>query len=188
MTNGAEGSVQIDRLLNACMRYDRKAQVKLYELYSKTMYNTSIRIVQDTMLAEDIVQESFLKAFMSLGNFRKEVPFLIWLRRIVINKSLDELRKKKAEFTPIDEDMVVFDHRLEETAEEQENSQTLITKIKEEVNKLTDGYRVIFSLFYFEGYDHDEIAHILNISASTSRSQLTRARQKILNQLKCKAG
>jgi RNA polymerase sigma factor (sigma-70 family) len=181
-----ESSFDIDKLINASQLNDRKAQMRLYDLYSLSMYNTSLRIVRNTMLAEDIVQESFLKAFLSLAQFRREVPFVVWLRRIVINKSLDELRKKKNEFVQIEENTVPSEiYRQDEDAGREVNEE-LIQRCKIAINELSEKYRVIFSLFYFEGYDHDEIAQILGITASTSRSQLTRARQKIAGQLKMK--
>jgi RNA polymerase sigma factor (sigma-70 family) len=186
MPPGKDSSVDIDKLVVACQLNDRKAQMKLYKHYSGTMYNTSLRIVQDTMLAEDIVQESFLKAFLSLAQFRKEVPFVVWLRRIVINKSLDELRKRRTEFVQIEENKMPHELYPEDDDTIREVNEKMIRALKQAMNKLSDGYRVIFSLFYFEGYDHDEIADILNISASTSRSQLTRARQKIIGLLKIK--
>src|SRR5512136_394803 len=99
-------SLETDKLVIACRNNDRKAQISLYELYAKQMYNTSLRIVRDSMLAEDIVQESFLKAYKSLPGFRNEVPFVIWLKRIVINKSLDELRKNKHEVLSCDENTI----------------------------------------------------------------------------------
>jgi RNA polymerase sigma factor (sigma-70 family) len=186
MLPGDNRSDLVEKLINACSNNDRKAQMKLYEMYSQTMYNTSLRIVQDTMLAEDIVQESFIKAFTSLSQFRREVPFSVWLRRIVINKSLDELRKKRNDFIRMEEHMDITLVNTEEDFNREEANNVMIQAVKNAVNQLSDGYRVIFTLFYFEGYDHDEIARILNISASTSRSQLTRARQKIISQLKIK--
>ena len=187
MYPGNTQSDQNEKLVNACMHNDRKAQVKLYEMYCRTMYNTSLRIVQDTMLAEDIVQEAFIKAFQSLSQFRREVPFPVWLRRIVINRSLDELRKKKHDLTMMEE--YIPSNASEQDTERvtEDTTMEMVAAVKKAVNQLSDGYRVIFTLFYFEGYDHDEIAHILNITASTSRSQLTRARQKITSQLKIKA-
>jgi RNA polymerase sigma factor (sigma-70 family) len=186
MLPGNNRSDQVEELINACHKNDRKAQMKLYEMYSQSMFNTSLRIVQDTMLAEDIVQESFIKAFLSLSQFRREVPFSAWLRRIVVNKSLDELRKKRNDFTGMEENTGMPVVSSEEDTEREEKGIEMIQAVKNAVSQLSDGYRVIFTLFYFEGYDHDEIAQILNISASTSRSQLTRARQKIIRQLKTK--
>jgi len=182
MNRVKETSFQIEELVKACLIKDRKAQIKLYELYAKKMYNVSLRIVQDTMLAEDVVQESFLKAFTSLAGFRNEVPFIAWLKRIVINKSLDELRKRK-EFLPIDENILPEIPINNGDILELEYNERSVQKVKQAMNELSDGYRVIFSLFYFEGYDHDEIAQVLHITSSTSRSQLTRAKKKIINKL-----
>ncbi len=184
MNQVKEISLQIEKLVKACLANDRKAQIGLYEMYAKRMFNTSLRIVQDTMLAEDIVQESFLKAFTSLTGFRKEVPFVVWLQRIVINKSLDELRKRK-ELTLIDEYKLSEEPVIDEERDT-EYDQKSVQRIKQAMNELSDGYRVIFSLYYFEGYDHDEIAQILTITASTSRSQLTRAKKKIVEKLESK--
>jgi len=158
----------------------------LYELYVKTMYNTCLRIVKDKMSAEDIVQEAFLSAFLSMKDFRNEVPFEAWLRRIVINRSLDYCRKQKNALLEFSYDVADSD-KLSTTENEivydLERREKLIQHIKDEMMLLPDGYRVIFSLFYFEGFDHEEIGQIMNISASTSRSQLTRAKQRIIENL-----
>ncbi len=184
--NTTLASPDIKKMVAACLKNDRQAQIRLYELYVKQMYNTSLRIVHDSMLAEDVVQESFLKAFRSLNDFRNEVPFVAWLKRIVVNKSLDELRKLKHEMLRFDEqkmpDIPADNEGYEER--EVEYNETLIQTIKQAMNELSDGYRVIFSLYFFEGYDHEEIAQILNIKPSTSRSQLTRAKFKVTEQLK----
>jgi RNA polymerase sigma factor (sigma-70 family) len=182
MISPTEHNSYVDELVKACLHSQRKAQLKLYELFSKTMYNTSLRIVQDSMLAEDIVQEAFLKAFISIEQFRKEVPFGIWLKRIVINKSIDELRKRKIELLQIEENLTIA-----ETTEDddlREINEKRIAALKLAISKLSDGYRIVFNLFYFEGFDHQEIASILNITESTSRSQLARARQKVIEQMK----
>jgi RNA polymerase sigma-70 factor (ECF subfamily) len=174
--------IHID-LVKASKKNDRKAQIKLYELYSKTMYNTSLRIVKDTQWAEDIMQESFLSAFTALPNFREEVPFGIWLRKIVINKSLDELRKHKPIFEEIKEEDLQTDEQVDWEEVKKENEQLVIT-VKKALAELSDGYRVILSLSLFEGYDHEEISKILNITQSTSRSQLTRAKKRLIEKLK----
>jgi len=170
-------------LVKASKKNDRKAQIKLYELYSKTMYNTSLRIVKDTQWAEDIMQESFLSAFTALPNFREEVPFGIWLRKIVINKSLDELRKQKPIFEEITEEDLQTDEPVDWVEVKKENEQ-LVHEVKKALAELPDGYRIILSLSLFEGYDHEEISKILNITPSTSRSQLTRAKKRLIEKLK----
>ena len=170
-------------LVNACKRNDRNAQIKLYELYSKAMYNTSLRIVKDSMLAEDIMQESFLAAFNALPNFRQEVPFSVWLKKIVVNKSLDELRKNKPVFEELKEEEIEAED-LVNWDEIYKEKKILIESIKRAIEELPDGYRVILSLSLFEGYDHDEIGKILSISPSTSRSQLARAKKRLIDKLK----
>jgi RNA polymerase sigma factor (sigma-70 family) len=172
----------LNDLISLCKKNDRKAQIRIYELLSKRMFNTSIHIVKNSMVAEDVVQESFIAVFKSLNTFRGDVPFESWLRRIVINKSIDQVRKEKLFFTDdIDDiDSPVYDEDLNF---DKEGADLLVDKIKKQMNTLPNGYRIIFSLYYLEGYDHEEISQILNISASTSRSQLTRAKEKLVRQM-----
>jgi RNA polymerase sigma factor (sigma-70 family) len=165
-------------LISACRNNNRKAQLELYKFFSRRMYNTSLRIVKNRVLAEDVVQEVFINAFKSLDKYKGEVPFDAWLRRIVINRSIDELRKEnKYLFDSVDDWIVTEETYYENTDYEETNR--LIKIIKEKLNELPHGYRVILSLFYLEGYDHEEISLILGISQSTSRSQLTRAIKKL---------
>ncbi len=167
-------------LIDRCMDGDQKAQFEIYKLYYKAMFNTSWRIVNDTMEAEDIMQESFLKAFKKLNTYKGEVSFGAWLKRIVVNHSLDALKKRKVEFET--GETILGMPGEEETGKEEIVAEKL-ENIRLAINKLADGYRVILSLYLLEGYDHDEIAEIMNISSSTSRSQFTRARKKLLEQL-----
>jgi RNA polymerase sigma-70 factor (ECF subfamily) len=167
-------------LINRCMDGDQKAQFEIYKLYYKAMFNTSARIVNDTMEAEDIMQESFLKAFKKLNTYKGEVSFGAWLKRIVVNHSLDALKKRKVEFETSE---TIPDMPGEDETGKEEIVAEKLENIRLAMNKLADGYRVILSLYLLEGYDHDEIAEIMNISASTSRSQFTRARKKLLEQL-----
>jgi len=148
------------------------------------MYNTCLRILNDRMEAEDVMQDAFLTAFLKLDQYRGEMSFGSWLKRIVINKSIDALRAKKIKFEELDEkqvDETVLNFENEYTQEENERQ---VIKIKEAVQKLPEGFRVVLSLFLFEGYDHEEISLILGISESTSRSQLARAKKKLADYLK----
>ena len=88
------------KLIEACKKGDRKAQFELYRLYSSAMYNTTLRIVRDPDDAEDVMQEAFLKAFSRIGTYRGEVSFGAWLKRIVVNKSLDFLRLRQGAYLP----------------------------------------------------------------------------------------
>jgi len=168
-------------IIDRCKSGEQKAQFQLYKLYYKAMYNTCLRIVNNTLEAEDIMQESFLKAFDKINYYKGEVSFGAWLKRIVINHSLDELRKRKMDLDSIEES--VYDLKEDEKEENVEEIQVKVDQIKETINKLPDGYRIVLSLYLIEGYDHDEIGEILNISSSTSRSQCARAKKKLAERL-----
>ncbi len=169
-------------LIDGCLSGDQKAQFQIYKLYYKAMFNTSLRIVNDTMEAEDIMQESFLSAFEKIDTYSGTVSFGAWLKKIVINRSLDTLNKRKAIFEDIDTHIGLRDSSSEETSHKEELD-VRIEAVKDAINRLPDGYRVILSLYLLEGYDHDEIGEILNINSSTSRSQLSRAKQKLISEL-----
>ena len=168
-------------LIDGCKSGDQKAQFQIYKLYYKAMYNTSLRIVSNTMEAEDIMQESFLSAFEKIDTYSGKVSFGAWLKKIVINRSLDSLNRQKAIFEDID-----THHELKSLADDSGNGHDTkfkVEEVREAIKKLPDGYRVILSLYLLEGYDHDEISEILSISSSTSRSQLSRAKQKLLKEI-----
>lgn len=144
------------------------------------MYSVCLRIVNDEMEAEDIMQEAFLSAFSKIETYKGEVSFGAWLKRIVINRSLDYLKKRKVKFEEINE-------RSVEVAEhEMELQQVNMEAIKKAIQQLPDGYRVVLSLFLIEGYDHEEISQILEISNSNSRTQYLRAKNKLRELLKDK--
>lgn len=172
-------------IIDRCKEGEQQAQFQLYKLYYKAMYNTSIRILNDSVEAEDAMQEAFLKAFTKLDTYSGKVSFGAWLKRIVINTSLDEIKKKKAEFESIDEKQINISEDDDHT-NDFELTKAKAEEIRDCISQLPDGYRIVLSLYYLEGYDHDEIGEILNISNSTSRSQLTRAKQKLIEIVKNK--
>jgi RNA polymerase sigma factor (sigma-70 family) len=170
-------AVYIDKhldLVNQCRQGSRTAQFELYKLYVKAMYNVALRIVNHVAEAEDVLQESFLDAFTRIENFRGETTFGLWLKQIVINKSINQLRKRRAEFVNID-DVDIAEEEKDDTAYQD----LRVNEIKEAVGELPDGYRVVLTLYLFEGYDHEEISHILKISENTSRTQYMRAKKKL---------
>ncbi|MFC2115818.1 RNA polymerase sigma factor [Bacteroidota bacterium] len=167
-------------LIDRCRKGDREAQFSIYGLYYKAMFNTCLRIVKDPGEAEDIMQESFLSAFEKIGTYSGTVSFGAWLRKIVINRSLDSIKKQKLSFDTLDE-RAAGNISIDET---QEDFTRDIRMIREAILKLPDGFRIVLTLYLLEGYDHEEIGQILNISSSTSRSQYTRARQKLIEILK----
>ena len=169
-------------LIDGCKTGDQKAQFQIYKLYYKAMYNTSLRIVNDTMEAEDIMQESFLSAFEKIDSYSGTVSFGAWLKKIVINRSLDYLSRKKAIIEDIETQIEIKDTSSDELAQKEELD-IKVEEVKQAIENLPDGYRIILSLYLLEGYDHDEIADILSITSSTSRSQLSRAKQKLVSDL-----
>jgi RNA polymerase sigma factor (sigma-70 family) len=168
-------------LVEACKRGDQKAQFELYRLYNAAMYNTTLRIVGDSDDAEDVMQEAFLKAFEKLGSYRGTVSFGAWLKRIVINKALDFLRLKKEQLSLEDAGEVgeMVDEPVD-TVEVEYSSEA----IKKAIYDLPEGYRVVLSLILLEGYDHEEVSAILNISNATSRTQYHRAKKRLIELLK----
>jgi RNA polymerase sigma-70 factor (ECF subfamily) len=172
-------------LIDGCKLGDQKAQFQIYKLYYKSMYNTSLRIVNDSMEAEDIMQEAFLSAFEKINSYSGTVSFGSWLKKIVVNRSLDMLDKRKEVFEDIELHTEIKDESDYETTINDELD-IKVEEIKEAIDALPDGYRVILSLYLLEGYDHDEIAEIMSITSSASRSQLTRAKQKLISDLKKK--
>ncbi len=160
-------------LIHRCEKGDSRAQSEIYRLYYRSMYNSSLRIVGTTETAEDIMQESFLAAFSKLRTYSGEVSFGAWLKKIVINRSLDYLRKRKAIIEELDENLPVMDY------EEEEPQDITIEEVKTAIASLADGYRVVLTLILIEGYSHEEASRMMGIRNVTSRTQFSRARQRL---------
>ena len=157
-----------------CLKGDRSAQHQLYNLYSKAMYNICYRMTNDVDEAADVLQESFISAFNNLGSYRGTASFGAWLKKIVVNKSINHIRSKKMDLVPLED--------VEPVSEVEVDDRDLyldIERIKSCIELLPDGYRVVFSLYLLEGYDHKEIGQILGITESTSKSQYNRAKAKL---------
>ncbi len=175
----------------------QKAQYQLYEKYVRAMYHVCVRIVGKGHEAEEVLQDAFVRAFMRIEEYRGDAAFGAWLKRIVINTSINFLQKKKIDLVSLDEMLV------EPAIEEDENSEndfaemniqtgvsekvtkhnSEVSRVKEAINRLSDGYRIVLSLYLFEGYDHEEIGEILGISSSTSKSQYSRAKKRLRTML-----
>jgi len=167
-------------LVERCRLHDRVAQAELYRRYAKAMFNAALRITGDYAETEDVLQESFLSAFRELGTYKGDSSFGAWLKRIVVNKSINCLRQRRLALVPLEEFHYeeADEHEPlsgEDAAEQHYRADVLRRCIQE----LPDGYRVVLSLYLLEGYDHLEIAGIMGISESTSKSQYSRARQRL---------
>jgi len=161
---------------------NQRAQFQLYRLYSKAMYNICYRMVNTREEAEDLLQDSFCDAFTKLDTFRYESSFGIWLKKIVVNRCINWIRKKKIKLVfPEELDQSV---QMTESEIDYEDINMDVKKIHQAIEKLPDGYRIIFSLYALDGYDHAEISEIMGISESTSKSQYLRAKERIKDILK----
>jgi RNA polymerase sigma factor (sigma-70 family) len=156
-----------------------KARYQLYQLYSKAMFNVCYRMMNNREDAEDMLQEAFIQAFQKLNTFRYESGFGTWLKTITIHTCINALNKRKLELKYFDE-MNRFEQAEEEPAEAIYTTENVISAM----NQLPEGGRIVFSLYLLEGYDHSEIAQILKITESTSKTQYMRAKRKVYEILK----
>lgn len=167
-------------IVDRCKSGDKIAYKELYDLYSKAMFNICYRITNDRYEAEDVLQEAFVSAFRNIGAFRAESSFGAWLKKIVVNRSINHMKKKRLELTPLEENMDKAEvNYRDEVLDDPGRLTHNIEMIKKAVNLLPHGYRMVFSLYLLEGYDHSEIAQIMEISESTSKSQYNRAKKKL---------
>jgi RNA polymerase sigma-70 factor (ECF subfamily) len=163
-------------LIDRCRKGDRDAYFRLYKLYSRSMYNVGYRIVNNLEEAEDVLQEAFISAFDNLEAYRGDSTFGAWLKRIVVNKAINHLKKRKMERFPEDD---TWDVKEEEETDIFAGFPFTVEKVRKAINLLPDGYRMVLSLYLLEGYDHAEIAGIMQITESTSKSQFNRSKKKL---------
>jgi RNA polymerase sigma-70 factor (ECF subfamily) len=165
-------------LIEKAVENDEAAQFELYKKYNGAMYNTALRITGgNTALAEDALQESFLSAFRSLAFYRGDSTFGAWLKRIVVNTSLS-MTRKEGNWTLTDD----LPEPMEEAGDYEEDYD--VERVRDAIEQLPTGFRTVLSLYLLEGYDHKEIAEILDITESTSKSQYKRAKDKLKKILK----
>jgi len=166
------------QLVERCRAGDRTAQRALYERYAKAMFNISLRMMGNRMEAEDMLQESMVDVFTKLDSYRGEATIGSWIKRIVINNCINTLRKRKVNFTTIEDYHEPID--LYSSGEEQlKAAPCSADKIRSAIMELPTGYRTVCSLYMIEGYDHQEIAGILGISESTSKTQYHRGKRRL---------
>ncbi len=169
-----------NKLINECKNNKPKAQLKLYKLYSKAMLLIANRYMKDRFLAEDIMQDAFIKAFKNIDSYKEEVAFGAWLKKIVINHSIDELKKKKLVTISMHDEAI---DKAQEDNWEVEDGVT-IEMIISAIYKQKEKYRLVLSLYLIEGYDHKEISQILGITEVTSRTHLMRGKKLVVEHIK----
>ena len=165
-------------IIEQCKQNNRKAQLQLYNQYCDGMYIVAKRFLKDTADAEDVVQEAFIKAFTKLHQYKAEVTFGVWLKRIVVNKSIDFLKSKKHQLVELDEVHL----KVVDTDKDDKwlvDDAITLNEVKNAINTLQDKYQYVVMLYLIEGYDHQEISEILDISEVASRTQLSRGKGKL---------
>ena len=161
--------------IEGCRKGARNAQLKLYERYARMLFATCLRILANTEEAEEAMQDSFLKIFTHLEQYHEEMSFEGWIRQIAVRTAIDRLRQRSEELElPTD--------NLPE--EEEEEPLYTVEQIKQAMEKLPEGYRVVLSLYLFEGYDMEEIAQILHVKPASVRSQYLRGKRKLIEGIK----
>lgn len=168
------------RLIERCIQNDRKAQLKLYNQYCDGMFVVANRFMKNTHDAEDVMQEAFIKAFQKLHQYKAEVTFGAWLKRIVINKSIDKLKSDKEYLVSIEEVQL----SVADDDDWMVDDGVTLNEIKGAIEQLPDKYKYVVMLYLMEGYDHAEISEILQISETASRTQLMRGKQRLKELLK----
>jgi RNA polymerase sigma factor (sigma-70 family) len=172
-------------LVERCKLGDRKAQYELYRLYAKAMHNVCVRILNHDGEAEDALQDAFVDAFTHIHQFRQQSTFGAWLKQIVVNKAISHLRSRRMQWVELEEcenEETKISQEEPGLAEEDVNYE--VERVKKAMKLLPEGYRVVLSLYLFEGYDHEEIGEVLGVSEITSRSQYMRGKRKLVELLK----
>lgn len=165
-------------IIKGCIKGKADCQRMLFETYARKMMSVCLRYVVNYHDAEDILQEAFIKVFAHIHQFKFEGSFEGWLRKIVVNTALKALQKKKLHFAEVNESTISL-----ADADAGAPSNLQAEQLMKILNHLPDGYRIVFNLYVIEGYDHEEIAKMLNIQTSTSRSQLVKARKMLQQQI-----
>lgn len=172
---------QID-LVEKCKTNNRKAQMALYEQYCDGMFTVAMRFLKNSDDAEDVLQEAFIKAFQRIDQYKGEVSFGAWLKRIVINKSIDFLKVKKNAWVELDESYM----HVAEDDDWSVADEITLDMVRVAIDKLPEKYRLVVQLFLIEGYDHNEISELLHLSGSACRTRLLRGKGLLKEELKNK--
>jgi RNA polymerase sigma-70 factor (ECF subfamily) len=173
-----------DQLVARCRKGEQRAQMELYNKYQKAMYNTALRIVNDTAEAEDVMQEAFINAFLKIATFKGHSTFGAWLKKITVNLSLNSFNKR-SKFKEVS----YSDHFNNEIYEEigidseEETTNKKVQQILLAMRSLKENYRITLNLHLIEGYDYDEICEILKISPSNCRTTISRAKESLRTKL-----
>ena len=176
-------------LVKRCQLGERRAQYELYQQYVKAMYNVCLRIVNHDAEAEDVLQEAFIDAFTHINTFRGHSTFGAWLKQIVVNRAINHLRGRRLNLVSLelnqfgDDDSADQPDWADVEPYDEAGVQLAVERVRRAMQQLPEGYRMVLSLYLFEGYDHEEISNVLNISETTSRTQYLRGKRRLLELL-----
>jgi len=172
-----------DSILEGCIAGKREAQYELYKQFASSMLAVCFRYARNRDEAEDFLQEGFVKVFQKISSFRREGSLEGWIKRIMINNSLNEIKKNRR--IPFLEDIELINERQIVDAEEPKGDLEPVPAhvLMEMIRTLPEGYRVVFTLYVMEDYSHKEIATELSISENTSKTQLLKARRVLKGKL-----
>lgn len=166
---------QYNKLIEGCLHNKREAQYQLYQLLAGKMFSVCLRYAKDRETAEDLLQEGFVRVFNNIEKFRGDGSFEGWVRRIMVNISVENYRKNNKmypivniEQTQIEDSVIPLNDDLE------------VEDLMRLIEQLSPGYKTVFNMYVIEGYSHKEIAEMLNITEGTSKSQLARARYLLM--------
>ncbi|SMD32357.1 RNA polymerase sigma-70 factor, ECF subfamily [Reichenbachiella faecimaris] len=172
-------AIDENKLIKGCVRGDRKAQEQLYRQFSSSMFAICLRYTKAQQEAEDVLQESFIKVFKQIKNYKGDAPLVFWIKRIVINTALNSQRGKLYLYPMVD-----VDDLKESQGQQQEVSDYTMNELMAMVQALPGSSQVIFNLYAIEGYKHQEIAEMLGVSVGTSKSQYSRAKYLLRERMK----
>ncbi|MDW3210053.1 MAG: RNA polymerase sigma factor [Reichenbachiella sp.] len=167
------------KLIKDCVRGKRQAQEQLYQLYSSRMFAICLRYTKAQQEAEDVLQDSFIKVFKQIKNYKGDAPLVFWIKRIVINTALNSQRSKLYLYPMVD-----VDDLRESPGAQQDVSDYSMEELLTMVKSLPGSSQIIFNLYAIEGYKHHEIAEMLEISVGTSKSQYSRAKYLLREKMK----
>ena len=169
-------------LIEQCKEQNPKAQMTLYKQYCDGMFCVAMRFLKNEVDAEDVTQESFIKAFQKIDQFKGDVTFGAWLKRIVINKSIDFLKSKRQRMVELDESFMSVTEDDDWTIESGIN----LEEVKIAIESLPEKYKYVVMMFLMEGFDHNEISEVLGLTSSNCRTRLLRGKGLLKELLKNK--
>lgn len=184
----SEPDQHIENLIRACKKGKQSAQLEIYNRYCKAMYNTAYRIVKDSSRAEDVMQDSFLTAFTRLDDLRDSAMFGAWLKKIVIHNSLDQYKtKKRQNEIPLDRVLYKVEDEKILTSEDRD-THLQVKQVLKAMNGLKNNYQLVLTLYFIEGYDHEEISSIMQISHGNCRTMISRAKKSLRKKIDSSEG